>query len=68
MPSSSKAQARAMRAACHDAETAKAMGISQEKACEWMRADQKRGTDDLPEKESGSESSGGGLASVKADG
>ena len=42
MPSKSKKQRDAMRAACHDKETRKAMGISKEQACEWVREDEKR--------------------------
>lgn len=41
MPSKSKKQREAMRAACHDAETRKAMGISKKQACEWVEEDQK---------------------------
>lgn len=42
MPSKSKSQAKAMRAACHDSKTRKAMGISKKAACEWMREDQRK--------------------------
>lgn len=42
MPSKSRKQAEAMRAACHDAKTRKAMGISKKVACEFMRADQRK--------------------------
>ena len=43
MPSKTKKQARAMRAAAHDPKTAKAMGIPQGLAREFMREDMKRG-------------------------
>ena len=43
MPSKTKKQAKAMRAACHDAKTRKRMGIPKKVACEYMQADQKRG-------------------------
>lgn len=42
MPSKTKKQAAAMRAACHDPETRKKMGISKETACEFVRADKKK--------------------------
>jgi hypothetical protein len=41
MPSKSKKQAKAMRAACHDPKTRKAMGISKKAACEWSKEDSK---------------------------
>lgn len=41
MPSKSEKQARVMRAAAHDDEFAKRMGISKEVAKEWAREDAK---------------------------
>lgn len=42
MPSKSAKQARTMRAAAHDPEFAKRMGIPQKVAREFMEADKKR--------------------------
>lgn len=42
MPSKSKKQAKTMRAACKNAEFAKKVGISQEVACEFLQADEKK--------------------------
>jgi hypothetical protein len=42
MPSKTRKQAKAMRAACHDPKTRKKMGISKEEACEFARADKKK--------------------------
>ena len=41
MPSKTLKQRKAMRAACHDAETRQKMKIDQKTACEFMRADQR---------------------------
>lgn len=41
MPSTSVKQKVFMRICCHNAEIAKANGISQELACEWMEEDKK---------------------------
>jgi hypothetical protein len=43
MPSRSKAQARLFQAACHDEEVAKRLGVSQAKAKEWCKEDERRG-------------------------
>lgn len=42
MPSKTRKQARAMRAACNDPKVRKKMGISKEEACEFARVDQKK--------------------------
>lgn len=42
MPSTSTKQKIFMRICCHNPEIAKANGISQELACEWMEEDQKQ--------------------------
>lgn len=42
MPSKSKRQERAMRAACHNASAAGGMGIPQDVACEYAAADKRK--------------------------
>lgn len=42
MPSKTKKQAEAMRAAAHDPKTRKAMGISKKQAEEFVQADQRK--------------------------
>lgn len=42
MPSKTKKQAKAMRAAAHDPKTRKAMGIPKSVAEEFLKADQKK--------------------------
>jgi hypothetical protein len=44
LPSSSKKQARAIAWAAHSKEGARKLGISQEKAREWAKADERAGT------------------------
>lgn len=48
MPSKSKAQAKLMRAAAHDPDIARKVGIKMSKAKEWVAADKKKGTKALP--------------------
>jgi hypothetical protein len=43
MPSTSKKQARTMAAACHDRAFGAKMGISKKVACEFNKADAKKG-------------------------
>ena len=44
MPSSSKEQAKAMRAAANNPRVAKSMGITQQAAKEWVQADKAAAT------------------------
>ena len=46
MPSSSKAQSKLMRAACHDPEVAKKKRIKQQMACHWVSEDIKKAAKD----------------------
>lgn len=52
MPSKTEAQAKFMRAACHDKDIADSHHIKQEVACEFVRADQAKASKQKPATES----------------